>query len=98
MQISKTATTGTLMDSRLDLPAMQMTIHNNCITHLAYPEPSHPDIHQQNTPLITFSPPTQSASLLTNDDLKEFDLFIADDNGPSQRYTIIIQQSPLPQM
>lgn len=79
MQIPKTATTDTIMDSLLDLPTMQMTIHNQYITHLAYLEPSHPDTHQQTTPLISFSPPTQSLSP-TNDDLEELDLFMADDS------------------
>ncbi|XP_058628874.1 uncharacterized protein LOC131538779 [Onychostoma macrolepis] len=77
VQISKTATTDTIMDSLLDLPRMQITIHNNSITHLAYPEPSHPE----TTPLITFSPLAQSTSLSTSGDSEELDLFMAD--GPT---------------
>ncbi len=82
VQIPKTATIDTIMDSLLDLPTMLVTIHKDSITHLAYPEPSHPEIQQETTPLIAFSPPAQSVSLPTSGDFEELDLFMADD-GPT---------------
>lgn len=75
IQISKTAMTDSIMDSLLDLPTMKMTIHYHYITHLAYPEQSHPDTPQPSTPLIHFSPSTQSAP---PNDLAELDLFMAE--------------------
>lgn len=99
VQIPKTATTDTIMDSLLDLPIMHLTIHNNSITHLAYLEPSHPE----TTALITFSPPAQSTSLSTSGDFDELDLFMADgptdiqpkaDTPSAQSPTSVISETP----
>ncbi|XP_026102351.1 uncharacterized protein LOC113116484 [Carassius auratus] len=76
IQIPKNATTDTIMDSILDLPTMNITIHNHYITHLAYPEKSHTDTPQPNSPLVHFSPPTQPPA--PSEDLAELDLFMVE--------------------
>lgn len=89
VKIPHTATTDMITDLLLDLPTMHMTIHNDCITHLKYEEPSHTNIHQETTPLITLSPAThaQAISREANDDFDKLDLFMDDHTTDIQQKT-----------